>query len=88
MSYCPIDFAKKYLVQQISFGQGTGQENGFDWAEKIGALADTEEELTAAQLGGISADGSAKAVWQDGLRYADEEEKQRCRGAVARGVSR
>ena len=36
MSYCPIDFAKKYLVQQISFGQGTGQENGFDWAEKIG----------------------------------------------------
>ena len=32
---CPIDFAKKYLVQQISFGQGAGTEEGFDWAEKI-----------------------------------------------------
>lgn len=79
MSYCPIDFAKKYLVQQISFGQGAGQEKGFGWAEKIGALADTEEELTAAQLGGTSEDRSENTVWKDGLRYADEEEKQRCR---------
>ena len=79
MSYCPIDFAKKYLVQQISFGQGAGQEKGFGWAEKIGALADTEEELTAAQLGGTSGDRSENTVWKDGLRYADEEEKQRCR---------
>ncbi len=79
MSYCPIDFAKKYLVQQISFGQGAGTEEGFDWAEKIGALAEPEEELTAAQLAGTAQNDSSEALWKDGLRYADDEEKQRCR---------
>lgn len=79
MSYCPIDFAKKYLVQQISFGQEAGKGNGFGWAERIGVPADGKEELTAAQLSEAAGDGSKEVRWKDGLRYADDEEKQLCR---------
>lgn len=78
MSYCPIEFAKKYLVQQISFGQGAGTEEGFGWAEKIGALAEPEKELTAAQLEN-SSEGDAAVFEREGIYYASDREKQLCR---------
>lgn len=72
MSYCPIDFAKKYLVEQVSFGQGTGDAEGFHWAENIGTLADEPEEerkLSAAQLPG---DGSRASGADPAFRYPEE----------------
>lgn len=81
MSYCPIDFARKYLVEQVSFGQGTGDAEGFHWAENIGTLAEEteeEKELRAAQLAenGQILEGAWKT---DAIHYADTEEKQLCR---------
>ena len=91
MSYCPIDFAKKYLVEQVSFGESSEKGEGFGWAEHIGALAgDEEEQLQAAGLaekplaGGNreepeEAPEQPQTFCEGEIHYADEEEKQECR---------
>lgn len=66
MSYDPIEFAKKYLVEQISFGENTKSGRGFQWAEDIGAMAD--EKLQAAEI--------PNGLKTEEIHYADEEEKQ------------
>lgn len=96
MSYCPIDFARKYLVEQVSFGESSEKGEGFGWAEHIGALAgDEEERLQAAGLGeNTLTDGKMEEKRRktgekteqpqnshtEEICYADETEKQECRG--------
>ena len=64
MSYCPADFARKYLVQQIVDGK-----HNYKWAEEIGNTVAGEEIVTLTEI----ESGETRNLWHNSFPEDSEE---------------